>query len=190
MFFPQLENSEETQKKPRKNSSIKKFIRTHKVQFWRTCQKFLPNTKHLLPQLPLEDMNFFRGKKQLYSNLFSYSTYFDKSPQNFWSELEKVVNVFSSKIKFSTKFFCPHELHFDTPFETFAPKCQNFFLTARRRWKKIIIFRRKNSPIKNLRWTQRMQFWKTHRKSFAESGKICDRRKKNEETIQRIYFQK
>ena len=125
----------ETQKKPRKNSSIKKFIRTHKVQFWRTCQKFLPNTKHLLPQLPLEDMNFFRGKKQLYSNLFSYSTYFDKSPQNFWSELEKVVKVFSSKIKFSTKFFCPHELHFDTPFETFAPKCQNLFLTARRRWK-------------------------------------------------------
>ena len=35
----------------------------------------------------------------------------------------------------------------------------------------LINFRRKNSPIKNLHWTNRMQFWETYRKIFAGSTK-------------------
>ena len=48
----------------------------------------------------------------------------------------------------------------------------------------------KNSPIKNLHCTHRMQFWQTQRKIFAERSKKLCPKSKIKETIPRICFQK
>ena len=56
--------------------------------------------------------------------------------------------------------------------------------------KKLINFPRKNSPIKNLHWTHRMQFSQTYPKIFAKSPKNLRPKTKNKETIQGICFQK
>ena len=81
--------------------------------------------------------------------------------QNIFFFLQK---VFSSKIKFWTKFFCTHKLQLNKVFDAFAPKFHTIFPHSPKRVKKLIIFLRKNSPIKNLHRTHRMQFSKTCRK--------------------------
>ena len=67
------------------------------------------------------------------------------------------------------------------------PQC---FPHSPKTMKKLINFRRKSSPIKNLHWTHRMQFWQTYRQNFAESTKNLRPETKIKETIQGICFQK
>ena len=133
---------------------------------------------------------FSQEKNNLTHKFFSYSTFFDKNLEFFWSLLKKNVKIFPSKIKFSKNFFCTHKLQFWQTFWIFCAKMPECFPRSPRTVKILINFCRKNSPIKNLHWTYRMQFWQTYRKILAKSPKKLFPNSKNLETIRRNCFQK
>ena len=112
---------------------------------------------------------------------------FHKSPQRFLSVLEIIVKLFSSKIKISQKTsFVRVKCSSSKPFDAFAPKMPKYFPQCPKTVKKLENFCRKNSPIKNPLWTQRLQFLQTCRKIFAKNSKILGPKSKKNETIQRI----
>ena len=100
------------------------------------------------------------------------------------------MKVFPSKIKCSTKDFCTPKLQIWQTFWSFCAKMPECFPRSPRTVKILINFCRKNSPIKNLHWTYRMQFWQTYRKILAKSPKKLFPNSKNLETIRRNCFQK
>ena len=80
-------------------------------------------------------------------------------------------------------------------FWSFCAKIPHYFPHSPKRVKKLWIFRRKNSPIKNLHWTQRMKFRQTYHQIFAKSPRCCVRRPKRKQSfkdfvLRKILFQK
>ena len=130
---------------------------------------------------------FFRGKKPN-SIVFSYLKFFVKSPQNYWSVLEKNVKVFS-KINFSIKIFFTHRLQFWQTFWSFCAKMPETFPHSPKTVENFKNIRWKNSPIKNLHRTHWMEFWQTYRKIFADSPINLCPKTKNKEKTQGIRFQ-
>ena len=115
LFAPMLQNVLPTVGKqwrnsnvPRKNSSTKELIRTHKVQLWRTCQKFLPNIKYLLPQIPLEDKSFFPRKKRALLKTFLLLNIFRQKSGKFLISTRKNCKSFFFKNQIFHKVFFVH----------------------------------------------------------------------------------
>ena len=144
----------------------------------------------LLPQLPWEDMFFFEEKDNLIEN-FSIT-------ENFLTKVRKIFDQYSKKLwKFFLQksnfpeFFFTLILQFWQSFWSFCTaKMPEDFPHSPKTVRKLIHFCRKDSPIKNLHWTHRMQFWQSCRKVFAESPKRLFPKSRNKETIQKICFQK
>ena len=115
----------------------------------------------------------------------------------FWQKSAKVLISTRKNCKnffFKNQIFHKHFLYSQIAvlkkFWSFCAKLPQNFPHSLKTVKELINFRRKNSPIKNLHWEHRMQFWKTCRRISAESPKSLCPKSKNKGTIQRICFQK
>ena len=83
MFFPQLENSEETQMFLEKTVQPKNSFGHIKCSYDEPAKSSYRTSNTFSLKFRWKTRVFFRGKKEPYSKLFSYSTFLDKSPENF-----------------------------------------------------------------------------------------------------------
>ena len=139
MFCSQSENSDGTQKIHRKNSSIKTSHSYTKSAVLTNLPVVLTEHQKPSPSTSVGRHEFFPRKILTILKFFLLLIVFWQKPALFWLILEKIVKVLS-KIKTSTEIFWTHKMKFWQFFEVVAPKSQNTFLTAQRRWKNSWIF--------------------------------------------------
>ena len=149
-FAPMLQNVLPTVRKQWRNSknSWKKIVHS-KISFGHikcslaNIPKVLTERQKPSPSTSVRKHEFFPRKNITILKIFLLLNFFRQKTAKFLISTRKKCINFSSKIKFSTKFFVHKNCTFDRLFEAFEPKCQNIFLTAQRRWKNSWIFQEK-----------------------------------------------